>query len=148
MCVLGRGVGLLFWDSQISMTQISCATYISYLLTYQLVKHYKNTVRFRDLVIGVDDAQLSRVLKGVCPEAEEVEEAAEGPRVTLVIHRLVAVQVYHLWRSVHRSGVTLDLCREKETLKYGMREKYLSQGFFQRGCGGISPPPLEMAAHP
>ena len=41
--------------------------------------------------------------------AEEIEKATEGPHVSLLCHGLVAIQVHHLRRAVHRCGVTVDL---------------------------------------
>ena len=36
------------------------------------------------LVVGIDDPELAGVLKGVCSEAEQVQEAAQCPHVSLL----------------------------------------------------------------
>ena len=79
------------------------------MLTDDVMEDREGGVLLWDLVVGIDDPELARVLEGMHPVAEEVEETAQGPDVCLLIHHLVAVQVYHLRGTVHGSGVTLDL---------------------------------------
>ncbi len=73
------------------------------------MKHGKGSVFLRYLIVGIDDPQLPRVLKGVRPEAEHIEEAPQGPDVCLLVDQLVTVEVDHFRGTVHWSGVTLDL---------------------------------------
>ena len=81
----------------------------THTLTYDVVVHGVGGVSGRDLVVGVQDPQLSRVLKRMFLEAKLEEEATKGPDVGLYIDWLVAIEIHHLWCSVHWSRVALDL---------------------------------------
>ena len=78
-------------------------------LTNDSMEDRKCGILLGNLEIGIENPQLPRVLKGVGSEAEQVEEAAEGPDVSLLVDGLVAVQVDHLRSAVHGGCVALNL---------------------------------------
>lgn len=68
-------------------------------------------VLWGNLVVSVDNSQFGCILKGMRPEAEGIEETAEGPDVCLLVDGVVGVEVYHLGRAVIWGGVTVNLKR-------------------------------------
>ena len=79
-----------------------------------MMEHREGGVFHWDLVVCIEDPQLPGVLKWVSPEAEQVEQRAKGPDVSLLRDELIAVQVHHFWGTVHWSGTALDLQGERE----------------------------------
>ena len=59
------------------------------------------SVEWRDRVLGIDNAQLSRVLVGMSHEAHLIEYTAQGPDVLRLVYGEVLIQIQHLWRTVH-----------------------------------------------
>ena len=81
----------------------------THTLTDDTVEHRIRGVLRGNLVVPIDDPQFARVLKWVGPETQGEEEAAQCPDVSLLVDRVVTVQVYHLRGAIHGRGVTLDL---------------------------------------
>ena len=84
----------------------------------EVVKDGVFGVALGDLVVPVDDGQLGRVLKGMLVEAEQVEEAAQGPDVRGHVHGVVGPSVHHLGRPVHRCRVSCHLLLKVVPLRH------------------------------
>ena len=71
-------------------------------------------LHFHGLVVGfvfnagVDDAELSFFLEGVVAIVEDKEDTAQHPNVNSVIDWVFEIEVDHLGRTVHQSGVLLE----------------------------------------
>ena len=85
-------------------------------LTNEIVEVGEVAVVGRYLIFAVDDAELGRVLERMLVEAEHKQDTAERPHVHLCVDAIVAVQVEHLGRAIHRRRVLGHLVLDETPL--------------------------------